>query len=161
MEKYVNKYRVQVERDIHGEPMEFTYLQCIGKNKGGEVRRYSDDILVAIVIGKSIGKANNMFSNISKVIGNDKNLKRVDYEFESDIYFSESNLDKLAEVLCVKTTGASIPARSLKNHPRYKEIKQERFEALTNEQKQDRIDRGKRLSELKEKMDREKEQDNE
>ena len=52
MKDYRGKYRVLVERDKDGNPLEdgFTYLKCNGKNMQ-KIYRYDKNTLVCYVIG--------------------------------------------------------------------------------------------------------------
>ena len=144
---YINKYRVDIERDINGDVVDegITYLRCVGRGKGNKVYRYDNDTLVYYVCSK--GKGNNMYKEI---IDRGVSATKTEYDGEVDIYFSEKDLELIADILCVTTTGASIVPKSIKNHPRRKEIKAEKDALLTNEEREKRRLQGERLRQIKE-----------
>jgi len=146
MEKYIGKYRTLAERNLNGDPLEngFTYLRCIKRNRGGKVYRFNDDTLVVYVLGT--GKSNNIIKDIKNV--GVEILKVIEYDGEKDIHFKESDLDKIKDIIGLTSNGAKINPSSIRNHPRYKEIKKERFDALSDEEKEKRRLSGEKLREI-------------
>lgn len=136
MNKYVGKYRVDIERCTDtGDVIEDaeTYLRCVSRNKGGKVYRWDENVLVCYV-ESSISKAKNMVKQIEE--RNVEVIKLVEYADEADIHFYEKDLDSIADIICITTSGAKINPRSIKNHPRKEEIRQERFDSLSEEEKE-------------------------
>lgn len=136
MNKYIGKYRVDIERcPITGDVVEETdtYLRCVARNKGGKVYRWDENILVCYV-ESSVSKAKNMVEEI-KERGLEV-IKLVEYADEADIHFYEKDLDKIADIICITTNGAKINPRSIKNHPRKEEIRQEKYDSLSDEEKE-------------------------
>ena len=149
MNKYVGKYRVDIERcPKTGDVIEEadTFLRCLGRNKGGKVYRYDEEILVCYV-ASSLSKAKNMVKDINNL--GVEIVKLVEYNNEGDIYFYEKDLDKIVDVICITTNGAKIHPRSIKNHPRRDEIRQEKLDKLSDEEKLIRKQRGEMLREYR------------
>ena len=146
MIKYLGKYRVLCERDLDGEvtDKDFTYLVGTGTHKNSKIYRYSNNILKLYVEGKS-SPTNRMIKAFEEC--GVEILDIVEYDFEVDILFNEFDIDKVCEIITCKTSGAKIQPDSIKNHPRYKEIKQQRWDALSEEEKEERILKGKLLRE--------------
>lgn len=136
MKKYVGKYRVDVERcSITGDEIENSnyYLRCIGRNKGGKVYRYDENTLV-VYVASSVGKGKNMIEDM-KELGVEV-IKTLEYADEIDIYINESDLDKVADIIGITENGAKIAPNSIKNHPRRDEIRQEKKDNWTDEEKE-------------------------
>ena len=146
MIKYLGKYRVLCERDLDGEltDKDFTYLVGTGTHKNSKIYRHNDNILKLYVEGKS-SPTNRMIKAFEEY--GVEILDIVEYDFEVDILFNEFDIEKVCEIITCKTSGAKIQPDSIKNHPRYKEIKQERWDALSEEEKEERILKGKLLRE--------------
>ena len=146
MIKYLGKYRVLCERDIDGEVVEkdFTYLTGTGSHKNSKIYRYDNNVLKLYVEAKSnpTNRMTKLFQDNGVGI-----ISLVDYDFEVDILFNESDIDTVCSLINCKTSGSKIVPESIKNHPRYKEIKQERWDALSEEEKEERILKGKLLRE--------------
>lgn len=135
-----------MERDSDGEPLKdgFTYLKCVSPHKGAKVYRYDENTLIFYSPSKQ--KGNNVVIKIEDV--GIEVLSTSEYDKELDIRFYEKDLDKISSIIGLTSNGAKIIPRSLKNHPRYKEIKKERFDALSDEEKEKRRLKGERLYNL-------------
>jgi len=146
MIEYLGRYRVLCERDIDGEVTEkdFTYLVGTGSHKNSKIYRYDDNVLKLYVESKS--SPTNRMAKAFEDNGIDI-ISLVDYDFEVDILFNESDIEKVCDIITCKTSGAKIQPDSIKNHTRYKEIKQERWDALSEEEREERILKGKLLQE--------------
>lgn len=146
MDKYIGKYRVEIERDIDtGDPIPNgqTYLRCVKRNADGKVYRYNEHTLVCYMCGT--GKINNTIEKMDEM----KLKYSVEwYSGEADIYFEEDDLDKLVELFGLTSFGADIVPTSIKNHPRKDEIRQERLDGMSEEEKERRRARGLELSRL-------------
>lgn len=137
MLKYRGLYRVQAERSIDGDVMqdsEIYYLTCITPFRGCEIRRYSEDLLELYIVGKSIGKANNVSKMLKE--NNIEIIKETLYDIEGLFRFKECDLDKVAELVNVNKVGASIHPHSIKNHPDKKRIQQEKRDNMSDEEKE-------------------------
>ena len=129
MRKYIGKYRVLIERDLDtGEPIEFTYINGTGGRKHTKVYRYDNDTLVIYVPTRWV---NNIVERVSECITVEKT---VEYDGEVDIYIKEVDLHRLDHIFKFKTLGANISPESIKNHPRYKEIKKEKRDNMSEEE---------------------------
>lgn len=151
MKKYIGKYRVDIERDsITGEPVENgeMYLRC----KGGveKVYRYDDNTLV-VYISSSIEKANNIVKKMSEIGVNI--VFRRDYHKEADIHIKECDLDKVSEIIGIITSGAKIHPISIKNHPRRDEIRQEKRDNMSEDEKEQLRLKGEMLKSFRKNKD--------
>lgn len=148
MRKYKGTYRVLCERDINGDPTDedFTYLVGTGNNSTESIHRYDKDILSLFIVGENATKLNNMVKRFED--NNIEIIERIDGDCEGFIRFNEKHIDKVCDFIKCKTSGANTPPESLKNHPRGKEIKQEKFDALPEEEKLKRIERGRMLQDI-------------
>ena len=146
MRKYIGKYRVLCERDYNGEPTgeDFTYLVGTGGYVNSKVYRYDDNKLSLLVVGRSNGLIYNTIAKMKEL--EVEILDFVSADKESIFIFHESDLPKVAEIISIKTSGASIQPTSLTNHPRRKQIRQEKQDSLSDEQKLERKLRGEKLS---------------
>ena len=156
MDKYIGKYRVDIERDIGGDPVKegFTYLRCLKRNKGGKVYRINSSTLNCYVVS-SITKANSIYRDMCEAVINNydegtvlKSMDRVNikrYSGEADIVFKEDDLDLFAEFIGLSISGANISPTSIKNHPRKDEIRAEKLENMTDEEKERRRIQSERL----------------
>lgn len=144
MKKYIGKYRVDIERDTDGEPVENgeLYLRCVGRNRGGTVYRWDDETLV-VYVPSSVGKANNMIEDMNES-GVEILFKR-EYYGEADIHIRESDLDKVAETIGLTSFGAYIQPTSIRNHPKRDEIRQEKRDNMSDEEKEKMRLLGERL----------------
>lgn len=134
MKKYIGKYRVDIERDcVTGEPIENgeMYIRC----KGGveKVYRYDENTLV-IYVSSSTDKANNIIKKMNE-IGVEAVFKRYYYK-EADIHIKECDLDKVSEIIGIITNGAKIHPTSIKNHPKRDEIRQEKRDSMSEDEKE-------------------------
>jgi len=143
MRNYIGKYSVLVERDQNGDYDKngFTYLNCNKRNRGGSVYRKDSSKLVAYIASSQKGR--NMVKEIEALGIEVVNV--VEYDGEYDIVFNEKDLDKLKDIFCISELSAKRLPESFKNHPRYKEIKQERFDALSDDEKESRRLKGVEL----------------
>ena len=145
MRKYIGKYRVLAERDDFGEITdgEFTYLIGTGNYSDCKIYRHSDNVLKLLVIGQTSAIVSNMLKKFKEskieVVG------LVDCKYEGFIMFNEKDLAKVAGIINARTSGASTKPESLRNHPNYKEIKQEKYNSLSEEQKEKLRLRGEAL----------------
>ena len=145
MRKYIGKYRVLLERDDSGELTgeDFTYLVGTGNYSDCKIYRYSDSVLKLLVMGKTTAIVSNMLARFKQL--NVEVVGLVDCKYEGFIMFNEKDLDKVAEIIIAKTSGASIKPESIKNHPNYKEIKKDKYDSLSDEQKEKLKLRGEAL----------------
>lgn len=162
MRKYIGKYRVDIERDLDsGDHIlnGFTYLRCSGEigSNGGKVYRYDNDTLIAYIPNKQDTKV----KSITRAVNVCKKFNEVgvsygtqEYDNAMDIYFSECDLDKVWEFLNLSKTGANIPPESIKNHPRRDEIRKEKSDNMSDEERARRKIQGKRLREYRESSNR-------
>lgn len=156
MDKYIGKYRVDIERDlISGDPLEdgFTYLRCVGSvgKNGGSVYRYNEDTLVAYIPSKQDSETNTLMKakNVCEKFDDvGVSYETEEYDNAMDIYFSESDLDKVWEFLSLTKNGAGIAPKSIKNHIRKDEIRQERLENMSDEERERRRISAERLSDI-------------
>lgn len=142
MRKYIGTYRVYNERDLNGEvtDLDFTYIKGTGATyKNTTISRFDDDNLKVI----HHGKISTILNNFEKY--GIECIDIVDCEGECAIVFNEKHLSDINKFMNIASSGSKTPPESIKNHPRYKEIKQERFDALSEDEKQKRIERGERL----------------
>lgn len=148
MRKYKGTYRVLCERDIYGDPTgeDFTYLVGTGNYSDCQISRYDENILSLLVVGMDSTKLNNMIKKFK--MKNIEIIELLDGDCEGFIRFNEKHIDKVCDFIKCKTSGANTPPESLKNHPRGKEIKQEKFDALPEEEKLKRIERGRMLQDI-------------
>lgn len=148
MDSYIGKYRVLIERDNNGDVIDkgFTYLRCIYPFKGAIVYRFNKDTLV-FYSPYGTSKTKNLLKKLD-----DMSIQyEVDYMTgESTIRFAESDLDKIHKLLGVAENGAKIPPKSIKNHPRQKEIKAEKDANLTDEEREKRRLMGEKLRKARE-----------
>lgn len=153
MDRYIGKYRVDIERDMDtGDPLKngATYLRCVGATgkNGGKVYRYNNNTLVAYIPNKqdthvrSTVRAENVCEKFDE-----KGIfyKTVQYDNAMDIYFDEVYLDEVWEYLSITKYGAIIPPASIKNHTRRDEIRQERYDLLSKEERERRRISGEKL----------------
>lgn len=126
MEKYIGKYRVLVERDDYGDITEMTNLYLVSTmNNNYQVSRYGGSVLSLLIQG---GERNNI---VQPVVDKFKKagvpvIEVVDGVVEGFIRFDEKYLDAVDSFLVFKRNGAKIKPDSVKNHPHYKEIKEEK-----------------------------------
>lgn len=153
MKKYIGKYRVDIERDIYGEPIEDgnLYLRCVSRNKNGMVYRFDENTLV-VYVPSSVSKANNMIEEM-KELGVDIVFKR-EYYGEADIHIKEEDLDKVANIIGLTSNGAKTLPTSIKNHPRKDEIRQEKKDNMTEEEKERMKSLGDRLKSFRKNNDK-------
>jgi len=131
MRKYIGKYRVLIERDIiTGEPMEFTYIVGTKAYKNMKAYRFDENTIVLHVPTTHTNSIINRVSNELKI----KIKKSTEYSGEIDIYIDESDLYKANSIFKFKTSGANFKPESVKNNPRYKEIKQEKRDNMTEDE---------------------------
>ena len=130
MKRYRGKYRVLIERDDYGDPLEngFTYLKCNKNNRGGKIYRYDDKYLVAYVNSSITGK--NM---VKKILEKDLYASVVYYDGECDITFLESDIDKLARIFNISVLGKDMIYSSIENHPRKDEIRKNKRNNYSDE----------------------------
>jgi len=129
MRKYIGKYRVLIERDLDtGEPMEFTYINGTGGRKHTRVYRYDDDTLIIHVPTVQI---DGIINRVSEYVIVEKTVR---YSTEVDIYIKEGDLGSLDHIFKFKTLGSNIIPESIKNHPRYKEMKKEKRDNMSEEE---------------------------
>jgi len=145
MKKYVGQYRVDIERDIitgdhliNGQT--FLRVPKAMKENGGKIYRYNENILVAYVPNKTTG-ARLYAKSIEKV----HLYKIVEYDDGMDLYFKEEYIREMAKIMMVSTNGSNIPPESIKNHPRRKEIREQRKANMSEEQLEIMRNRGLRL----------------
>lgn len=137
MNKYIGKYRVYIERDKYGEPMEFTYLVSTKYTKD-TIYRYSNNVLKL----NHVGNLKNIIN-----IFNENKIEILDYllcDKEGYLLFKESDLDIISHIINIKTYGARIKPESIRNHPNYKEIREEKRKNMSEEQRTILADRLKR-----------------
>jgi hypothetical protein len=141
-------YRVMCERDVNGEPLEsdFTFLVGTGGNSKTHIYRFDDETLSILVRGNSNGKFSNMIKSFMDA--NVTVLDLIEGENEGFIHFPEEFIHTVAKIIEAKTIGSEISPESIKNHPRKNEIKKEKFAALSDEEKEARIQRGVKLQNI-------------
>ena len=110
MYKYVNKYRVVCEFDrVSLKPIKNdTYIYC--KN-GGQIYRYNDEVLVYYRPNISKG------SYVIKAFNNANVEVLYNGNSDEEVYlrFRETDIEKVANIVGVRTLGASIKPYSVKN----------------------------------------------
>lgn len=146
MRKYIGEYRVLCERDIYGEPLTdaFTYLVGVNQSYSNSmIYRYNEDKLKII----HFGKLHSILSNFKKL--GIEPLEILDCTGECSVVFYEKDLGLVDKFMKIKTIGKNTKPESLKNHPNHEQIKNEKFNNLSEEEKQRKILQGKRLLEIK------------
>jgi len=151
MDKYIGTYRVEIERDsFTGDVVKgadtFLRVDSVMAKKGGKVYRFDTNVLVAYI--PVLQRARNVYG---EMLDRDVQLVDfVDYSDGMDLYFVESDLVRVADLLKVSTLGASTKPDSLKNHPRRKEIQEEARNNRTPEENERLRLMGEKLMESRE-----------
>jgi len=158
MNNYVGKYRVVCERDYDGNVMDrdMTYLSGTRGYPNARITRISEDTLNLYVTASSIvdkgSKTCSSMLRSFKKLGIEV-LNVTEYSYEADIVFYEKDLNLVDEIISIKTSGKHFSPWSIKNHPNYKQIKADRWNALSDDEKQIKIEKGKRLNMSREDME--------
>lgn len=137
MRKYINKYRMDMERDYYtDDPIlegdTWIRVDSIMRKRGGKVYRYDENVLVAYI--PSSQKGNNILKFMAK--NSIEVVRTMDYSDGWDIHFLESDLENMESILGLSTFGASIVPESIKNHKYKDQIRQEKRENRSEEEKE-------------------------
>lgn len=126
MRNYIGKYRVLVERDDDGDvtDLENTYLVST-VNNNYQVSRHGGSTLTLLIQG---GIRNNIVEPILEKfrLSGVPVIEVVDCVIEGFIRFDEKYLDTVDGFLVFKRSGAKMKPESIKNHPRHKEMKEDK-----------------------------------
>ena len=137
MRSYIGKYRIGMERDYYTDDpiigsMTWIRVGSVMRKRGGKVYRYNPDTLVAYI--PSVQKSNNILKSMK-----DQSIEVLyieEYSDGKDIHFKESDIPRLESILGLSTYGASISPESIKNHKFKDEIREEKRENRTEEEKE-------------------------
>ena len=135
MRKYINKYRIDMERDYFTDnPIlggsTWIRVDSVMRKRGGKVYRYDEDILVAYI--PSVQRGNNVLKHMAEI--HVPLEDRMQYSDGWDIHFREMDLQKMETMLGLSTYGASIPPESIRNHKFKDQIRAEKKENRTDEE---------------------------
>ena len=134
MNKYIGKYRVDIERDsITGNHIigadTFLRVDSVMRKRGGKVYRYDESTLVAYIPSTTKG-INVYLKMIEKIFI----VNLIEYDDGFDIYFLENDLESVADIIGVSSYGASKVPESIVNHPFKTEIQEEKRKNRTPEE---------------------------
>ena len=111
MQRYIGTYRVDVERDVDGNPMEFTFIRGSGNLKGCHIYRETDTKLsLYSPAGAELMRKMAMLGIQAKPII----ICSKEYIFE----FDEPEIDIYCKLIKVRTKGKNIDPRSVLNDKR-------------------------------------------
>jgi hypothetical protein len=106
MDKYIGQYRVLIEKDLDGKPMEGTYIKCAGST---QIYRYDKNTLV-VYATRQKGKL------FVEQIGMDKIKDYVELSRECQIFFDEMYIDEVAKVVKASTRGKNVKPKNKRNY---------------------------------------------
>jgi len=143
MRKYIGKYRVLIERGSEGNTLEFTYLTGKRIYPVCNIYRYNDEELTLTIMGKSAQVVNTIIKSL--VEEGVQFTKMVDCGSECVLRFKEVDLFLVDKAVGIKTMGAKIVPESIKNHHSRKQIKLDKYNSLSDEEKLKRKQKGEIL----------------
>lgn len=108
MDKYVGQYRVDIERDIYGKPMEFTYIRGSGNYKECKIYRYNGDKLRLYATN-----GRNVDISLTEAGINATVVLKASREWVFE--FGESDIETVAKLIKARAKGCAIKPQSKRN----------------------------------------------